>query len=405
MRDSIKRLLLAVLLATVAALSPVVVAEEPAVAGELGLVRSEGDFPRLETSRLMGGEESLPPRVDLGEGMPPVGSQGGQGSCVGWTLGYYYKTFQEHSERGWDISSAEYQFSPSWIYNQRTTDECEDDAGMSYYDGLRILEEQGAATLASFPYDPNDTCTQPPSSLYSEAWPYRIESFRNVFAGPGSADMDVLKTLLADGQPIAVGIPVYDSFFEVTHNDPLVPQHRSDETLYGGHAMLVVGYDDDMGGFKTMNSWGDGWGRDGYCYLSYDFMKHDVWEGWIMEDYVASGPSFHGTVTVNGEAVEEKVAALIEGVSYATATTEMRDGVAQYSVRIPVDDPDTPEKEGGSEGDVVSFKVGATPAEETATWERDASIPLDLSASTGAKTEQKTEYVFFLPNVFVRKGP
>ncbi|MFP3897392.1 MAG: C1 family peptidase [Anaerolineales bacterium] len=405
MRDSIKRLLLAVLLATVTALSPVAVAEEPAVVGDLGLVRSEGDFPRLETSQLMGEQESLPPRVDLGEGLPPAGHQNGQASCVGWTLGYYYKTFQEYRERGWDISSVEHQFSPAWIYNQRTTDNCEQDAGMSYYDGLRILEEKGAATLASFPYDPNNTCTQPSPNLHDEAQTYRIDSFRNVFAGAGSADMDVLKTLLADGQPIAVGVPVYDSFFAVTRDDLVVPQRGPDETLYGGHAMLVVGYDDDIGGFKTMNSWGDDWGRDGYCYLSYDFMKHDAWEGWVMKDYVASEPSFYGEVTVDGQAAEgTEVTALIEGASCATTTTESRDGAAYYSLRIPMDDPDTPEKEGGSEGDVVSFEVGSTLAEETATWEPDASISRNLSVTTGAKTEQKTEYVF-VPNIFVRKGP
>lgn len=405
MRDNIKKLLLIVFLVAISILdAPAVVSEEPAIESDLGLVRSKGDFPRLDLKRLVVAK-SLPSRVDLGEGLPPAGRQRGQASCVGWTLGYYYKTFQEYEERGWDISSVEHQFSPAWIYNQRTTDQCEQDRGMSYYDGLRILEEKGAATLASFPYDPEDTCTQPSSDLYDKARAYRINSFKNVFAGPGSADMDVLKTLLADGQPIAVGIPVYDSFFGVTRNDPIVPQHRADETLYGGHAMLVVGYDDDVGGFKTMNSWGGNWGKDGYCYLSYDFMKHDAWEGWIMEDHVASGALFHGTVTVDGQAAEgTEVAALINGVSYAATTTESRDGAAYYSMHIPMDDPDTSEKEGGSEGDVVSFEVGATPAKEKATWEQDTSIPLDLSASTGAPEDQEKERVF-VPIVMYKTGP
>lgn len=404
MRNHIKRALLAVFVLAFSILSgPVIVAEEPSVERGLGLLRSKGDFPRLDTSRVMA-EEGLPSRVDLSGGLPTVGSQGGQASCVGWTLAYYYKTFQEYEEWDWDISSPDRQFSPAWIYNQRTTDECERDAGMSYYDGLRILEQQGAVTLASFPYDPNDSCTQPPSALYSDAWAYRVDSFKNVFAGAGAADINVLKNLLANDQPIAVGIPVYASFYEVTQSDPVVPRHRPDETLYGGHAMLIVGYDDEIGGFKTVNSWGADWGRDGYCYLSYDFMKHDAWEGWIMEDHVASGASFHGTVTVNEDAAEgAKVAALIDGVPYATNTTESRDGEAHYSVRIPVDNPNTSEKEGGAEGDVVSFQVGAARAEETATWKPGASISVDLSVSTSATGDQEERV--FLPVVMYKTAP
>lgn len=409
MRNQTRRVLLIVFVLVLSTLGgSVIVAEEPPVENGLGLVPSEGDFPRLDISPLMVAEEGLPSRVDLSGGLPTVGRQGGQASCIGWTLGYYYKTFQEYRERGWDISSVQGQFSPSWIYNQRTTEECEDDAGMSYYDGLRILEQEGAATLASFSYNPKDTCTQPSSAVYDEAWAYRIDSFSNVFAGAGSADINVLKTLLADDQPIAVGIPVYESFYKVTYDDPLVPQHEEGEKLYGGHAMLIVGYDDEIGGFKTVNSWGSDWGQDGYSYLSYDFVQHDAWEGWIMEDYVAPvAPvaSFHGTVTVNEEAVERaEVAALIDGEPYATTTTESRDGAAYYGIQIPMDDPDTPEKEGGAQDDVISFQVSAAWAEETATWESDSSNPLDLSVSTAATEDPEKVRVFF-PNVMYRTSP
>ncbi|MEA3406893.1 MAG: C1 family peptidase [Chloroflexota bacterium] len=397
---NVKRLLLIVFLATVSALvSPGVVAGDPPVEGGLGLVRSKGDFPRMDASRLAVAGEDLPPKVDLSAGLPPAGSQGGQASCVGWALGYYYKTFQEHEERGWDISSPEHQFSPAWVYNQRNTSQCEQDAGMSYYDGLQILQK-GAGTLASFPYDPRDTCTRPSSALQREAQIYRIDDFQNVFAGSEIVNINLLKSLLADGQPFAIGVPVYTSFYDVTHSDPLVPRHQPGERLCGGHAMLVVGYDDAIGGFKTINSWGADWGRDGYCYLSYDFVKHDAWEGWVMHDHVAPVASFLGAVTVDGKAAQGvEVTALIDDTPYATTATEFRDGAARYSVRIGMDDPNTCEKEGGSDGDVVSFKVGATFAEETGVWQGGRTIPLDLSVSTGAEANQEKEYVF-LPAIF-----
>ena len=256
----------------------------------LGLARSKGHFPKLDTSYLASALKALPSAVDLSDGMPPVGNQANQASCVGWALGYYYKTFQEREERGWDVSSAQRQFSPSWIYNQRATASCLIDAGMSFNNGLSILKSKGAATLASFPYDPNDSCTQPSQAVTETAWQYRAESYANIFAVEGTADIGALKALLSVGEPFAVGVPVYSSFYGVTYSHPVVPRPAPGETFYGGHALFVVGYDDAVGGFKTVNSWGAGWGRDGYCYLSYDFVRYDCWEAWVMTDHVDSVP-------------------------------------------------------------------------------------------------------------------
>ena len=252
----------------------------------LGLVPSEGDFPALDTSYLTQSIASLPASVDLSDRLPPVGHQGAQGSCVGWALGYYYKTFQEVEERGWDVSLPEQQFSPAWIYNQRPTSDCSIDSGMSFWNGLSILQNQGAATLVSFPYDSHDSCTQPSQEVQEEAWQYRIERFENIYCRQGTADIQALKALLANGDPFAIAVPVYRSFYSVTSTSPVVPRHTEGETFFGGHALFVVGYDDNIGGFKAVNSWGSYWGQDGYCYLSYDFVQYDSWESWVMEDYL-----------------------------------------------------------------------------------------------------------------------
>lgn len=261
--------------------------EEPKPSYGLGLIPSTGDFPRFDASRLKSSLMALPSSVDLSGDLPPVGNQGYQSSCVGWALAYYYKTFQERVERGWDITSAQHQFSPSWIYNQRTTSNCALDQGMSFYNGFTILKEKGAATLTSFPYNPNDTCTQPSQAIKDEALQYRAKSFANVFLGAGAANLTTLKTLLANGQPFAIAVPVYSSFYRVTYVNPVVPRHAAGEAFYGGHAMFVVGYDDAIGGFKAVNSWGSAWGRNGFCYLSYDFVQYDAWEAWVMEDEIA----------------------------------------------------------------------------------------------------------------------
>lgn len=46
---------------------------------------------------------------------------------------------------------------------------------------------------------------------------------------------------------------------------------HSVEDEYGGHAVLLVGYDER--GFLVKNSWGTGWGDGGYCVVSYDYHR------------------------------------------------------------------------------------------------------------------------------------
>ena len=253
----------------------------------LGLLPSQGDFPRLDLKSLET-LASLPTSVDLSAYLPPVGQQGTANCCSAWVLGYYLKSYQEGREWGWDVRTAAHQFSPSWLYNQRPAGDCTSDDGMSFSSALHLLQSQGAATLAAFPYDQNDICTQPSAEVMAGAYPYRIASYANVFCGAGTADLTVLKTLLSQGVPVAMAMPVYDSFYDGAERTPaFIDCPSAGETYWGGHGMLVVGYDDAIGGFKAVNSWGLAWGDRGYCYLSYAFVQQKVWEAWTAEDYVA----------------------------------------------------------------------------------------------------------------------
>ena len=223
----------------------------------------------------------LPSSVDLSTWLPSIGDQRGQASCVGWSLAYYYKTCQENRERGWGTSIPEHRFSPSWVYNQRAIHDRE---GMTLPEGFDILLK-GAASEAMFSYDPNDSHTQPSQRICNLSVPYRIIDYRNVFHGRGTANLERLKALLASGEPFALAVPVYDSFFAKPEN---VPKHTLGEQLYGYHSLLVVGYDDGSQTFKAANSWGLNWGVEGYVFLSYDFVRHDAIEAWTMQDHIVS---------------------------------------------------------------------------------------------------------------------
>ena len=42
--------------------------------------------------------------------------------------------------------------------------------------------------------------------------------------------------------------------------------------MLGGHAIVIVGYDEEKRLFTFRNSWGEDWGDKGYGYLPYDYV-------------------------------------------------------------------------------------------------------------------------------------
>lgn len=55
-----------------------------------------------------------------------------------------------------------------------------------------------------------------------------------------------------------------------------VPSDAAWNIEVGGHCMVCVGYDDDMGAWLCKNCWGECWGDDGYIWLGYNQLGFDM---------------------------------------------------------------------------------------------------------------------------------
>jgi C1A family cysteine protease len=68
--------------------------------------------------------------------------------------------------------------------------------------------------------------------------------------------------------PLLVRITVWEDFHYYLSGvyEPIDPDP---ETARAFHALLLVGYSDERGAWLARNSWGDGWGIDGYLWLAY----------------------------------------------------------------------------------------------------------------------------------------
>ena len=233
-------------------------------------------------------QRSIPAAADNSAGLPPVADQGSQHSSHAWALAYYCKTYQEGRVRGWDVSVPEHQFSPSFLYNQIAPF----DEGTSFAEILPRLADQGCATLADFPYVETDYTTWPPYTAFRDAINYRIQSYTWLGYGLTPGVIANMKSVLAGGDLCVIEVPVFKpdantkGLFERLNSTNYFYAMPADEDVYVesnqalqfvGNALTVVGYDDSAfggnGGFKVVNSWGTGWGNQGFAWLSYEFIQ------------------------------------------------------------------------------------------------------------------------------------
>ncbi|HEY5526958.1 MAG TPA: DUF5719 family protein [Candidatus Anoxymicrobiaceae bacterium] len=215
---------------------------------------------------------------------------------------------QEYRQHHWDVSRSDRRFSPSWVYNQVCGGR---DTGTTFPAVLKVLADTGSIDVASFPYRAGDVTSTPSSTQYEAAKPYRISSYSYLWYRSGGNDINALKAQIASGNPVVLGIPVYDNFYNCRGSWVGMPAGGSSR---GNHAICAVGYDDSAGGgaggVKIANSWGAAWGAGGYTYLSYSFISSYCWEAWVMTDSASDTPTIDSLspssthvgadVTING---------------------------------------------------------------------------------------------------------
>lgn len=216
----------------------------------------------------------LPEKVDLSSEMPPVLNQGRQNSCVAFSSAYYTKSYYEYKKNKWKYDvpilggQGERVFSPAYVYNQINGGQ---DRGSYFHDALNLIINKGASPWKYMPYREDDYLTQPTPMAHQVAQKFRAKSFRRI----PFDNLDAIKAELANGNPIIFGIVIDDNFYQLGSDGNYVYDTPGGKQ-YGGHAMTLVGYDDNIkspngykGAFKLVNSWGISWANKGYGWISY----------------------------------------------------------------------------------------------------------------------------------------
>lgn len=281
----------------------------------------------------------LPSSVDLAPHFPVPGSQGNQGSCVGWATTYALKTYHEKRKRNWDLGAppqsggnGEHVFSPAWTYNQINGGR---DRGAHIPHALELLISKGAAPWSAMPYNVKDYRSQPSAEARRIAAQYRAKGYEQV----PIHNVDALKAELARGNPMAIGVYTGPDRRACCRNGDIFDHFTTGK--YAGHAMVLVGYDDrkvsplgHRGALKLMDSDGPKAVTNGFAWVSYQFAPQLLYAAYVLRDWEPTG-TLPATPTASDEILPPENVRATQGTqnNMVTVTWNKAAGATAYEIQ------------------------------------------------------------------------
>jgi C1A family cysteine protease len=221
--------------------------------------------------------EPLPSSVDLSKWCSPIKNQGELASCSAIVLVDAVEYLEIRAGNSFIPLSQLFVY-----YNERVLEHTTaQDSGARLRDGVLTLATYGVCSEQLWPYVPDLLMLKPSDEAYADAATRKIKAYARV----DTTDIEQVKRVIASGYPILFGIEVYpelESTEAALSGSVSLP--KQDEESSGGHAVLIVGYNDLEKTVLIRNSWGTNWGKYGYFTLPYEYVTNPdfVLDAWII---------------------------------------------------------------------------------------------------------------------------
>ncbi len=234
-------------------------------------IKSEAVNIKTNAPSDMSPKVDLPIRVNLREkAKVEIYDQGQTGSCSANAICASYSLLNMLNSR------PAINLSRMFIYyNSRVPDNEQGvDSGAHLFNSFNSMALQGCCQEAFWPFQTNLLTICPPGLCYQEALKHCTQQ-QNTRLNPTYMLYEI-KRCIANNLPVVISILVYSSFeSQLVAETGMIPlPNVQAEQLLGGHALLVLGYDDIMQVVVIQNSWSDRWGDNGIGYLPYAFISN-----------------------------------------------------------------------------------------------------------------------------------
>jgi hypothetical protein len=291
------------------------------------LPTSAAERERLGVIRLpaptAGTRAALPKAVRNTLYLPPVYFQT-LPNCGAVGPSYYYKTWQEAKEHGWERpSTLDRIFSPGFTFPLGAP---YDGVGASIVGTMATIRDHGIVTLDDYA-EWQDWTQWPPEAILRRALPWRALSVAAIDIATEEGIV-ALKAHLAGGDlacfPFYLHHDVFDAYPHGVGTDNEVV-HGAGTEAWDWHAFTAIGYDDERpyfdgvetryGAFLAVNSWGPYWGvgipevgTGGFVWLAYEQVRATAansalpatdTNAYVMIDRIGYQPHTIATVGIN----------------------------------------------------------------------------------------------------------
>lgn len=217
----------------------------------------------------------LPEQVSLKKYTPKVGNQGNSNACVGWAIGYGAMTIQQ--AKNLNISNqdsiTELAYSAAFIYRMIEKEEKNDRVGL--VEGITVVQQKGNVPYKDF-HSANITYNKSRNAhLIVTAKKAVIPQTTLLFKKETNTQKKInnTKAALAKGFPVVLSMSTRKNFYQLKNARYWWPELGNTSPM-GGHALVVIAYDNKKQAFQVMNSWGETWGKNGFVWIKYaDFAR------------------------------------------------------------------------------------------------------------------------------------
>lgn len=372
-------------------------------------------------------QASINTDIDLSSyiAFPAIGDQRNIGSCTAWATTYYAFTYQVNHLLGRSASDENNVFSPKHVYNMINNGE---DKGSYITHALEILQTSGAVTEPQFRFSNDELNYNPNTGSYPDSsWPTDVGYQRQALATRVSGWQQInlgstvyegnIKSLLDQHRPVIFETDFVSTFAgserlnwtSRSSNKGAVMTHAVDMepcptmpcnncTHRGGHAMVIIGYDDSYevdigdgqimrGAFKVANSWGTSWNIRDAEGTTYNNTNGYIW---IMYDALRSSSQFSGLNIQNRIPAIERAWAMtvasypLHLTAEVTFTTNNRSNIFLQTAKIGTTAPITNNTLFGnavrSMGGARAFDGGTAAKEATFVFDMSATSVADVSS-------------------------
>lgn len=267
------------------------------------------------------GTPDIPSRIDLRGHCSPVEDQGKIGSC---TANAVVGALEYHQiVAGHDVVDLSRLFV---YYNARRMSESENqDVGATINHVMAATLAYGACPERMWPYQNAMWKVRPTEDCYESGRQYGGVHFARTTLGP------TCKAAVAAGLPVVFGISLPEQMLmrEGSATGRIQKPVGGWPEGAGGHAMLIVGYDDSANAWLVRNSWGTSYGEQGHVWIDYEVMAHYAWpsEYWTIGE-IERRPNF----SVSGVSQQDALAA-----TQASAPADMAHYLASIKNKISND--------------------------------------------------------------------